>query len=204
MADAPQTTCCSAPDAATIKPCAACGAPVCKNCRAFVNGLILCSNCRGQVESAVAAEQPGALGLPFAIAGGVVAAIVSGAVWAAIAIYGNAEIGFIAIGVGFLAGWGVFLGAGKKRGVQLQVVAVACAVLGLLLGKYFIVANAIRDYIVQQGGAKAGEISLFHSGIMKIFFENIGSFLSPWDALWVFLALGAAWRVPQPSGLHVS
>lgn len=204
MDEAPQAPCCSVPDAATVKLCAACDAPVCKNCRSFVNGQIVCKNCLSQVQAAFAAEQSGALGLPFAIAGGVIAAIVAGAVWAAIAVFAHIEIGYVAIGVGFLAGWGVFLGAGKKRGVQLQVVAVACAALGLLVGKYFIVANAIRDYLVSQEMVQKGEISLFNSGIFKIFFENIGSFLSPWDALWLFFALGAAWGVPKPRGVQVS
>ena len=49
-------------------------------------------------------EEFSAEALPFALLGGLIAAVISGAAWGGIAIWTGYEIGYVAIGVGFLCG----------------------------------------------------------------------------------------------------
>lgn len=72
-------------------------------------------------------------------------AMVCGAVWAIIAIWANAEIGWVAWGVGGVVGL-VVVSTAKKASAANGVSAAGLAAVGLLLGKFLIV----------QWGAPAG------------------------------------------------
>jgi len=189
--------CCPTPDAATQKPCGLCGRPTCKSCRGFVNSRLACRACLGQVQRELAAERGGASSIPGGVVGGAVGALVGGGAWALIAILTSLAIGYVAVGVGFLAGYGVLVGAGRKKSAQLQGVAVACALLGLLLGKYFIVAHFLIEKFPDAG------LSYLDSRLFKIFADHVTDFFRPFDLLWMFLALGAAVRVTRPTQAHV-
>jgi len=110
----------------------------------------------------------------------------------------NLEIGYAAIGGGFLTGWGVVLGARGKKGRPLQWMAVACAVFGLLVGKYFTGAHFVT---VSKGWEGT---SIFDTQLVEVFFKVFPDTLSPWDGLWAFIALRVAWRIPKPTTVHVS
>ena len=69
------------------------------------------------------------------IIGGTIAAVIGAAVWAAIAYYGEVEIGYLAWGIGLLVGLGVSAGS-RSGGVGAAVVAVLLTVASLLGGKY--------------------------------------------------------------------
>ena len=187
--------CCAASDAASAGECALCKRAICRNCQNLVNSKSVCAPCRAQIASELAAEQAQAASLPMALAGGVLGAIVCGAAWAAMVVITNLEIGYAAVGVGFVTGWGVLLGSRKKKGRNLQWIAVACSVLGLLIGKYFIVAH----FAIKGSGA---DLSLFDPRLVKVFFKVLPDTLSPFDALWAFIALRMAWRIPRPTTLQ--
>ena len=191
-------TCCAATDRESSGACALCERPICKNCRGVVNGRTVCAACRQNVVAELRAEQVEIANVPAAALGGVVAAILCGAAWAAMVVVTNFEIGYAAVGVGIVVGYGVLLGARKKRGRNLQWIALACSVLGLLLGKYFTIAHLI---IANVEGAK--ELSHFDPRLVEIFFRALPDFLSPFDALWVFIALRVAWKIPKPTTIQV-
>ncbi len=67
------------------------------------------------------------------LAGGV-AALVGGGVWVAIALGAGVQIGWLAWGVGALCGWAVSH-FGRGHGVVFQLIAVACSLGGIALGK---------------------------------------------------------------------
>jgi hypothetical protein len=71
--------------------------------------------------------------LPFALFGGLVAAGLGAIAWAAITVATKHQIGFMAIGVGFLVGWAV---ARLGNGVTplYGVVGALCALLGCVAG----------------------------------------------------------------------
>lgn len=189
----PAAPCCAVADPATQGACALCARPTCTSCRGVVNGRSVCAACLAQVMAEIEGETANAAHLPGAIGGGVVGALLGGAAWAGIAIATNLAIGYVAIGVGFLAGMGVFLGARKKKGKQLAVVAVLCALLGLLLGKYFIVAHVLIEKFPE------ADLSYVDTRLFRVFAEHITEFFRPFDLLWMFLALGAAHRVVRPT-----
>jgi hypothetical protein len=190
--------CCNARDPETVATCALCQRPICKNCRAIVNKRQVCADCRAKIVSELDAEKAAPARLPPAVAGGIAAAILCGAAWATMVVVTNYEIGYAAVGVGFATGYGVLLGAGRKRGSQLQWVAVGCSVLGLIFGKYFIVAHAIVTHVEGAQG-----LSYFAPQLFRIFIEVLPKVLSPFDALWAFIALRIAWRIPKPTMIQV-
>lgn len=71
---------------------------------------------------------------PLAIAAGLVAAVIGGAIWAAIAIFGDVEVGWVAWGIGALVGGAMALTT-PVRSRRLAVVAAALALVGLAGGK---------------------------------------------------------------------
>ena len=110
--------CCEKADAASRRSCELCGKnAVCKFCRHLVNGSKwVCAACREQILAELKAEEAQTPHLLAGAALGAVAAVAGGAVWAAVAIITHLAIGYVAIGVGYLAGFGVWLGAGRKKG----------------------------------------------------------------------------------------
>jgi hypothetical protein len=79
--------------------------------------------------------------------------LIGAAIWAAIGYFANAEVGYVAWGIGLLVGVGVAaLAKGSMDGVT-GAIAAACAVGGVVLGKYlvvhFLVADAIPAELIQ-------------------------------------------------------
>jgi len=73
--------------------------------------------------------------LPFGIFGGAVAAVLAAIVWAAIAAATNYEIGYMAVGVGFVVAYAVRL-CGRGHGRAYAISAAVLALLGCLLGNF--------------------------------------------------------------------
>lgn len=72
----------------------------------------------------------------YAIIGGIASALIGAAIWAVVTVSTNYQIGYMAVGVGLLAGFAVrFFGAGVD--VQYRVVGAACALFGCMLGNLF-------------------------------------------------------------------
>lgn len=71
--------------------------------------------------------------LPLAVLGGFVAALIGAGIWAAVTITTKYQIGWMAVGVGFLVGYTVrFLGKGVSS--SYGIVGAAFALIGCLLG----------------------------------------------------------------------
>jgi hypothetical protein len=196
--------CCPQADAKSQKACPLCGKPTCKACRTLVNSQYLCRGCRDQILQELEAERAGAIRLPPAILAGLAGAVIGGGIWALIVILTNFAIGYVAVGVGWLAGMAVVIGAGRKKGQVLQIVAVLCAALGLVIGKYFIVVHAIKGFVAKDDGQEAADaISYFGGKTVEVFFELLPQVVRPFDALWLILALGIAWRIPKPTAVRI-
>ena len=138
-----------------------------------------------------------------AILGGVLAAVIGGAIWAGIVIWTDREIGYIALGVGALCGLGVVLFTGGKKGFPLQVIAAVTSVLGILIGKYGFFHHYFQQALLQEenGAEVAAEYGLFSSNMMQAFAESLPEMMGGYDLLWVGLAVFTAWSIPKASGL---
>lgn len=85
--------------------------------------------------------------LVLGIIGGVVAAIVSAILWAVITAVTHAQIGFIAVGVGFLVGMAVRLfgrGSDPIFGMVGAVLSLAAILVGNLLAAAIFVSNDLK------------------------------------------------------------
>jgi len=71
--------------------------------------------------------------LPLAVVAGLAAALVGAVIWAVVTVSTKYQIGFMAIGVGFLVGWTVRT-AGKGGAMSYSLVGGALALFGCLLG----------------------------------------------------------------------
>ena len=116
-----------------------------------------------------------------------------GVVWGLIVKISDYEVGIVAWGIGFLAGTAVVLAARGAKGQSLQVIAVVCALVGVLLGKYLSFAFSVQE----EAEALGFTIGLVSSEMFRIFRENLGDVFGLFDLLWIGLAVYTAWRVPQ-------
>ena len=73
--------------------------------------------------------------LPFAPLGGLIGALLGGALWAKYIQWTGLTAGWIALAIGIFTGIGVLL-VGRSRQVSISLVAALFAVVGILLGKY--------------------------------------------------------------------
>ncbi len=179
--------------------CALCDKPLGEE-RAEVNGKRTCAACRDAVLAEIASETDAGVKLGPVIAVGAVASAACGAAWALLIAMTKSEIGFAAVGVGYAVGHAVLRASGGKRGRRLQKVAVACAMLGLLLGKYFFVAHLVREMAARSPKlAVDGIPNWFDPRVFLFFLKILPKLTGLYDALWLFLALNAAWRTLQPA-----
>lgn len=98
-------------------------------------------------------------GLPvLSLAAGLVAALIGGAAWAAIAIFGNLEVGWVAWGIGILVGGAMALTT-PQRSRKLAVLAAMLALVGLAAGKAMTFAGSagpIAEEIMADAGYMQG------------------------------------------------
>lgn len=81
---------------------------------------------------------------PLAVTAGILAALVGAALWAAITVATNYQIGFMAIGVGWLCGFAVAK-FGRGSGPTFGVIGGACALLGCVLGNLWTAFAVFAD-----------------------------------------------------------
>lgn len=157
-----------------------------------------------QVMRAAEAEQFSGSALAPAVVAAVVAAVLGGIAWGLIVVTTDYEIGFAALGIGVLCGYAVVLATRGRRGRPLQVIAVASAALGIVLGKYFTYYYLVKEAVRDAGGEEAADdVSIFDTQLMRFFFEDLESVFSFYDVLWIGFAVYAAWRIPRGMGIPV-
>lgn len=71
----------------------------------------------------------------FAPLGGLVGAMLGGALWAKYIQWTGLTAGWVALAIGILVGIGVLL-VGRSRQISISIVAALFAVIGILVGKY--------------------------------------------------------------------
>ena len=157
-----------------------------------------------QMKQTVGEEEFSSGALVPAILGGLLAALIGGAIWGGIAIWTGSEIGYVALGVGFLCGTGVVLITGGKKGAPLQAIAVVASLLGIAIGKYVNFFSVVKEITAEERGAEAAAtMSLFSVEMVQFFGDSIPAMASGYDALWVVLAVYMAWSIPKASGLKI-
>ena len=82
--------------------------------------------------------------------GGLIGAAIGGAVWIAVGYFLEAEVGYIAWGIGLLAGIGVRAMAGNSQGAMCGIAGVLSAVGVVLLSKYLVISLHVNALIAKE------------------------------------------------------
>jgi hypothetical protein len=206
--------------ASTMKACHNCGIALYDDEKFYtIGGQLTCEYCskkvkgkasRGKAAAAPAASHAGA-GNSAPLANGIAAAIVAAVAYAIIATAAHFEMGFMAVGVGWLVGYAVKSGAQGRTTGSMRFTAVVLVYLSLVaahmaigLATIYLFGDAQLQAGMQQAaqhmkGAGAGAATL---GVMLTLFLSalvypfVGGALSV-----VFLAIGMfqAWRASAPA-----
>jgi hypothetical protein len=132
-----------------------------------------------------------------AVGAGLVAAVVGGVVWGLIVKWTDYEVGFVAWGIGFLVGAAIVAATRGARGLDLQVVAVLCALVGIVVGKYLSFAWVLQE-VAERETRGLVEISVLSTDTVDLFLEELDTVFDWIDILWVGFAVYTAWRALQP------
>jgi hypothetical protein len=159
--------------------------------------LVESAYARSETVPAVTAEPYTPAALPPALLAGLVAAVVGGVGWTVQVALTDYEIGLVAWAIGGLAGYAVLRGSGGRRGLPLQVIAVASALLGILLGKYGTFAYGVREGVEAAAGSEFVP-AYWDTDLIDLFFEELDTVFGLFDVLWIGFAVFTAWRMLQP------
>jgi hypothetical protein len=107
--------------------------------------VYVCAECRQKANAEFEAETKNQ-NVPLGIAGGIVGAVIAGFVWYFVAVGTGKEIGYISLGLGYLVGMGVHIGAGKKRGHNLQVISAVIAAAAIFVTQKFVYDFFLNQY----------------------------------------------------------
>ncbi len=126
-------------------------------------------------------EMQAAQNLPMGIVGGIVGAAIGAGIWAAVTLITDYQIGWMAIGIGFLTGLGMrFFGKGREPifGIAGAILALAGVVAGNLLFIHLLTAREFPGLQLTLGE----------------YFEVLTGSMEPIDFLFYGLALYAGFR----------
>lgn len=108
--------------------------------------VALCPDCTMKVQQELA-QQGQDINMPRAVLFGAVAAALASAAWYGLVVATDYKLGIVAIGVGWLVGKAVVLGAGNKRSTSLQVAGGLLALVALAGGEYLIINHLVRKFV---------------------------------------------------------
>lgn len=131
----------AAPTGAPSTSCAVCKQPV-GNAYYTAGKAIICASCKSQIETAPPrpVTPPQILRSILFGCGG---ALLGAAVYYGVRVILHAEVGIVAIAVGWLVGRGVQLGAQGQRGRPFQIMALVLTYVGIALGYAPGIANGV-------------------------------------------------------------
>jgi hypothetical protein len=128
--------------------------------------------------------------IPLALLGGTVAAFVAALLWGTITYATGYQIGFMAIGVGFLVGYAVnYLGKGMSQ--TFNIIGAVFALLGCILGNLF--AAMISAALVE--GIPVLGILVALAADPKIVIEILVATFSPMDLLFYAIAIYEGYKL---------
>lgn len=135
--------------------------------------------------------------LPMGLLAGLVACIIGAAVWALVSVSTGYQIGYMAIGMGFLVGYAVRI-AGKGISPVFGIVGAALALLGCILGDYF---SYIGYFASSEGLPYMETLALIPVGeMMEFLFENLLSMTALFYGIALFEGYKLSFRLQVKNG----
>ena len=126
---------------------------------------------------------------------GTLAAVIGAFVWDKFVYYTNIQFGLIAVGVGFLVGMAVSMGASGKGALSLQILGALLACFAMLLGQALIIMDVARGQYAQETAA-IGTISLFIISTLMIPQVLMDD---PLTLLFIAFGIWEGWKIPGGS-----
>ena len=149
----------------------------CANCKKAINAgeqhtykgkngtdVYLCADCKTQINEAFKKEAR-EVNLPKALLGGFVAAVLGCIAWFGIEVVTGYQIGYVAVGLGYLIIRGILYGSGNRRNSKLQLIGVILALLAIVGANYFIGVHNFVDYL-NQHYSNADQSKVLYIGFM--------------------------------------
>jgi hypothetical protein len=122
------------------------------------------------------------------IGAGAVAALAGAALWAVITVFTGYQIGFMAVGIGFLVGWAV-RAAGKGVDKSFGIAGAVLALLGCLVGNLL----AMVGFVARQEGIPF--FDLLSRLDVSVAIELMKASFSPIDLLFYGIAVYEGYRL---------
>jgi hypothetical protein len=157
--------------------------------------LYYCSACKLKLDAAFAVETESP-NLKGAICLGLIAGITAGAIWSAIQIFTGYQVGYVALGAGYLIGYAVVWGSGKKRGTSLQSISAVITLLSVAGASYFSLLHSVNKYLTDEL-AKEGKSLPSFVWVSPFQPEVLSEMISPMTLLIWGIGIYIAFRVPQ-------
>lgn len=127
-----------------------------------------------------------------AVIGAVLTALIGAVLWAFFVVLLGYEFGVLSWVLGGLMGF-VVANVVEYRGVVAQVIAALGAFGGIFIGKYFAFSYFLSDHLIQGMGETPGLLyGIPNPEQFVLFIESLPDLVTPWDALWMALALFTA------------
>ncbi|XZE54106.1 hypothetical protein SH139x_000054 [Planctomycetaceae bacterium SH139] len=122
--------------------------------------------------------------------GGFAGAAIGAIIWILVSYYLNAEVGYVAVAIGFLAGLGVRLASrydGTPPTTTQAVLAALIALITLLAAKYLVISLKVDEAILAKQLPVEGREQLK----IEFYLQSFGLF----DLLWIVFAISSAYGV---------
>ena len=83
------------------------------------------------------------------------------------------------------------------------MIAAGVALIGVVVGKYYIFALLLKAAITDALGAQtAAAFTLFSTATFDFLKEDTGAVVGALDAVWLGVSIFIAWRIPQKIVIH--
>ncbi|MDP7180508.1 MAG: hypothetical protein QF824_04525 [Candidatus Woesearchaeota archaeon] len=183
---------------------------ICSNCRTKLTGeskrvvtkeggiAELCFKCHEGIEKALHMESKD-VNFPLALGLGLIAGIIGAFIWYGIVVLTQWQFGLIALVIGYLVGFGVMIGAGRRRSVSLQIMSGVIALGSILFGEVLITSHFVLQAMAEQG-MKLGFFDLDLGKVIGLTFELLGE--DPLTLLFWGIAVWVAFGIPKPAKLR--
>ena len=143
-----------------------------------------------QAASASTRERMMEQNFPAGIMAGLLAAVIGAAIWAAISVATERQIGYMAIGMGALVGIAVRK-LGKGYDMQFGIAGALLALLGCLIGNYFMACGFIAKEL--EIGVLGAMGSLNPGGVVDLLRSNFDGM----DVLFLGIAAYTGFRISR-------
>lgn len=129
------------------------------------------------------------------LAGGLVGAGIGAAIWIGLALGMGVESGMVALGIGWLTGFGVAQGA-KFAGAENQLY-VAPAPYQIAAASLAFLSYATAKFIIVTVIVSGSLFGIFDFGGLPTFISAFFQTLGFWDLLWMCIMMWMAWSAPN-------